>query len=148
MNREYPRAPLVGVGALIIAEEKILLAQRGRAPGKGQWSIPGGLVEVGEPLLEATKREVLEETGLVVAPVGLVELLERIFHDERGRVKYHYILADYLCHPVSGISKAGSDATDLVWAGKDELEAYELPEVTRKAINRAFELEESLRRAM
>jgi ADP-ribose pyrophosphatase YjhB (NUDIX family) len=145
MNREYPRAPLVGVGALIIDGDRVLLAQRGSEPGKGSWSIPGGLVEIGEPLVEAVKREAWEETGLVVQPLELVELLERIFHDESGRVKYHYVLADYLCSVVSGQLKAGSDARAVVWVKRNDLHKHNLPELTINTIIRAFEMGSSSR---
>jgi len=95
-SREYPRFPLVGVGALIVDDRRIVLIRRAKPPSVGEWSIPGGLVHVGETLVEAVKREAFEETGLEVEPLGLVELLERIFPDDRGRVRHHYVLADYL----------------------------------------------------
>ncbi len=141
MQREYPRAPLCGVGALIINEDRVLLVKRGSEPGIGTWSIPGGLVEVGEHLEDAVKREVFEETGLIVNPTDLVVLVERIFKDENGRVKYHYIIADYLCPVSEGDLKAGSDAWEVIWAKQGDLERYHLPCITIEAINKAFEME-------
>src|SRR5260221_13411555 len=93
-SRRYPAHPIPGVGALIIEGDEILLVERGRDPLLGYWSLPGGGLEVGETLDQAVRREVLEETGLVVEPVMLVEIFERIMHDAEGRVEYHYVLAD------------------------------------------------------
>jgi ADP-ribose pyrophosphatase YjhB (NUDIX family) len=119
MQREFPSAPLVGVGAVIVHEERVLLVQRGTEPMKGRWSIPGGLVELGETLADGVRREVLEETGLVVEPVALVELLDRI-HREDTRIRYHYVIADYLCRVTGGQAAAGSDAAAVRWANRAE----------------------------
>src|ERR1700757_1735689 len=100
MRREYPEAPLVGVGAVIIQENQVLLIQRGQEPLKGEWSLPGGALELGETLQQGIRREVLEETGLVVEPVAVVEVLDRISRDAEGRVQYHYVLVDFLCRVV------------------------------------------------
>ncbi len=105
MLREFPAAPLVGVGAVIVDKGRVLLVQRGREPLKGHWSLPGGLVEIGESLHAGVVREVDEETGLLVEPVELVELLDRI-HREGERVRYHYVIADYLCRVKGGELKA------------------------------------------
>src|SRR5215475_14041489 len=96
-DRQYPVRPLLGVGALIFKRKRVLLVERGKAPLKGYWSLPGGLVETGERLEESVCREVLEETGLQVRPLYLAEIFERIMHDDAGRVEYHYVLADYVC---------------------------------------------------
>lgn len=139
MQREYPPTPLVGVGALIVNNGKIVLVRRRKEPAQGEWSIPGGLVNVGETLKEAVIREVFEETGLDVEPKALVELLERIFPDDDGRIRYHYVLADYLCSVVGGALIAGSDATDAVWADRSELNWYALPAVTMRVILNALD---------
>ncbi len=100
--REYPASPLVGVGALITDQSRIVLIRRGMPPAAGEWSIPGGLVRLGETLRDAVVREAREETALCVEPWALVELVERIFTDEQGRISYHYVLADYACRVVGG----------------------------------------------
>jgi len=114
MQREFPEAPLVGVGAVVVDDGRVLLVRRGREPLKGHWSLPGGLLELGESLTAGVAREVLEETGLIVEPIELVELLDRI-HREGDRVRYHYVIADYLCRVVSGELKAASDADAVRW---------------------------------
>jgi ADP-ribose pyrophosphatase YjhB (NUDIX family) len=105
MQREFPEAPLVGVGAVVVDEGRVLLVRRGTEPMKGHWSLPGGLLEVGESLAAGVIREVREETGLTVEPVELIELLDRI-HREGERVRYHYVIADYLCRVVDGALQA------------------------------------------
>jgi 8-oxo-dGTP diphosphatase len=137
-NREYPSRPLVGVGALIVVDNRIVLVRRGRPPGRGQWSIPGGLVKVGETLMDGAIREAFEETGLDVEPRELVELLERIFRDDNGMVRYHYVLADYLCAVRGGELHPGSDVTEAVWVASDEVDQYNLPGVTKKIVLKAF----------
>ncbi len=107
MQREFPSAPLVGVGAVVVAQGRVLLVRRGTEPLKGQWSLPGGMLELGESLTAGVVREVLEETGLVVEPLELVELLDRIY-SEADRVKYHYVIADYLCRVTGGQLQASS----------------------------------------
>lgn len=119
MQREYPAAPLVGVGAVIVHQGRVLLAQRGKEPMRGHWTLPGGLLELGEPLTAGVAREVLEETGLIVEPVELVELLDRI-HLEQGRVRYHYAIADYLCRVTGGEARAASDVEAVRWVEREE----------------------------
>lgn len=138
--REYPQAPLIGVGALILDGDRIVLARRGKEPSCGEWSIPGGLVHLGETLQEAVAREALEETGLEVEPQDLMELLERIFPDENGRIRYHYVLADFSCKVVGGSLKAGSDASEVTWAEASGLEDFNLAPITLKVIRKALEM--------
>jgi ADP-ribose pyrophosphatase YjhB (NUDIX family) len=123
LQREFPVAPLVGVGAVVVEQGRVLLVQRGTEPAKGQWSIPGGLIDVGESLREAVAREVLEETGLVVEPVELIELLDRI-HRDGDRVRYHYVIADYLCRVVGGRLLAASDADAVRWVERPEWNSH------------------------
>jgi 8-oxo-dGTP diphosphatase len=111
--RRYPRYPLLGVGALIYDRDRILLAQRGKPPLMGQWSLPGGLVETGEALADAVCREVREETGLEVEPLGVLEIFERIMRDASGAAEYHYVLVDYVCAVTGGALAAGDDACQV-----------------------------------
>jgi 8-oxo-dGTP diphosphatase len=134
LSREYPRFPLVGVGALIAEGNRVVLVRRAKQPSQGEWSIPGGLVDVGETLREAVVREALEETGLLVEPGELVELLERIFRDAEGRVRYHYVLADFLCSVRGGELMAGSDASDVQWVDRANLHEFGLASVTLTVI--------------
>jgi ADP-ribose pyrophosphatase YjhB (NUDIX family) len=132
----------LGVGALIFKRSwgrgPILIVERGREPLKGYWSLPGGLVEPGERLEEAVRREILEETGLRVEPVRLFEIFERIMRDARGRAEYHYVLADYVCKVLGGTLRAGDDVSRAVWARRSELGNYRLTEGTREVIERVF----------
>ena len=123
MQREFPESPLVGVGAVVVDQGRVLLVRRGSEPLKGQWSLPGGLLEVGESLSAGVAREVREETGLTVEPVELIELLDRI-HREGERVRYHYVIADYLCRVVCGELQAASDAEETRWVERAEWNSH------------------------
>ncbi len=113
--RRYPPRPILGVGALIFDEDRILLVQRGKEPLRGYWSLPGGAVETGEPLELALQREVLEETGLEVAVDSLAVVFERIMPDATGACEFHYVLIDFYCHSVGGSLQAGTDADGAAW---------------------------------
>jgi 8-oxo-dGTP diphosphatase len=136
MSREYPERPIVGVGAVILDGGRVLLVKRGQAPLKGEWSLPGGALELGETLEEGIRREVLEETGLTVEPVAVVEVLDRISRDGEGRVQYHYVLVDFLCRVTGGDLACATDAADARWAGVDELSA--VAPFTVAVIRKAF----------
>jgi 8-oxo-dGTP diphosphatase len=125
---------LIGVGALIVEGTRIVLVRRGTPPSLGEWSIPGGLVHVGETLVESVIREAQEETGLEVEPLDLVELVERIFPDESGRIRHHYVLADYLCRRTKGKLRAGSDALEALWVEQDDLQLYNPAPITLRVI--------------
>ncbi len=126
------------MGALIFEDQKILLVERGKEPLKGYWSIPGGIVETGEKLADATLREVLEETGLDVEPYAMFEIFERLIPDGDGRPEYHYVLIDYLCRRVSGEAAAASDVSRVAWVSEQNLREFRLTEGTLSVIERAF----------
>jgi 8-oxo-dGTP diphosphatase len=141
LQREFPAAPLVGVGAVIVHQGRVLLVQRGREPMKGRWTIPGGLVEIGESLHEAVVRETREETGLEIEPIELVELLDRI-HREEGRVRYHYVIADYFCRLVGGTLAAADDADAVRWVERAEWNSHSalaLDPITVRVIEAAWQ---------
>ncbi|MBT0159115.1 NUDIX hydrolase [Candidatus Bathyarchaeota archaeon A05DMB-2] len=128
MSAEYPKKPVVGVGAIILDDGKILLEKRKNQPGKGKWAVPGGLVELGETIEDAVIREVKEETGLEVYDPRLVDVVNYINLDENGAVKYHFVIIDYLVTVKSGKPKAASDADALKWVPFNEVEQYDLTE--------------------
>jgi 8-oxo-dGTP diphosphatase len=138
--REYPQHPVVGVGGVVIDDDRALLIRRGTAPLKGEWSIPGGTLELGETVLGGVKRELGEETGLEVRVGDLIEVFERIVPDETGRLKYHFVILDYLCEVEGGSAKAGSDVTDVAWAREEELPRYSLTPIATRVIRRAFQM--------
>ena len=119
MRREFPSAPIVAIGAVIVDAGRVLLVRRGSEPLKGQWSLPGGALELGESLTAGLVREVREETGLVVEPVELIELLDRI-HRDGERIRYHYVIADYLCRVAGGNLTAATDADEVRWVERPE----------------------------
>ena len=140
VRREYPERPIVGVGGVVIHNERALLIRRGSAPLEGEWSIPGGMLEIGETLLEGVQRELLEETAIEVKVLDLIEVFERVTRDEGGRWKYHFVILDYLCEAVRGEALAGSDVTDVAWARESELSEYSLTPTAARVIQKAFEM--------
>jgi 8-oxo-dGTP diphosphatase len=150
MRRRYPKHPLLGVGALIFTSSgrrgPILLVERGGHPLKGYWSLPGGLVETGEKLEDAVRREILEETGLRIEPVSRFEIFERIMLDASGRAEYHYVLADYICKVVGGTLRAGDDVSRAEWVRRAELGNYRITEGTREVIEKVYENRDARRK--
>ena len=143
-TRQYPERPIVGVGAVIVDAGKVVLIRRRYEPLKGHWSLPGGMVEIGEALEAALTREMLEETGLVVDVGPVIEVFDRITRDEEKRVRYHFVLIDYLCWPsegtLSGTLRAGSDADAAIWADPATLADYALTEKATSVIQRGLTL--------
>jgi 8-oxo-dGTP diphosphatase len=142
MKRHYPEQPLVGVAAVIFKGEEVLLVRRGQEPAKGVWSLPGGLVEVGETLVEGVQREIIEETGLIVRILGVTAVLERIYRDPDDRIPYHYILIDFACEYEAGDLRPGSDIDDARFVATADLNSLDLPEFTARVIQRAREQRE------
>ncbi len=137
-SRRYPKLPMIGVGALIFKDDSILMAQRGKEPLKGGWSLPGGLLEVGEALKDGVRREVREETGLEVEPLGVFEIFERIMRDEQGAPEYHYVLIDYVCRVVGGDLRPGDDVCAVQWVLQRDLQSMIITEGTLGVIEKAF----------
>jgi 8-oxo-dGTP diphosphatase len=137
-DREFPARPIVGVGAVVVDGNRVLLVRRANEPLKGEWSLPGGAVEAGEKLRAAVVREVREETGLDVEPGPIVDVLDRIRLDPEGRARYHYVLIDFLCRVTGGILCCDTDADDAAWVDVTSLDAYHVSEsavaVVRKAV--------------
>jgi 8-oxo-dGTP diphosphatase len=140
VKREYPAQPIVGVGAVILAPAGVVLVKRRYEPLAGRWSLPGGAVEVGEPLEQSIAREVVEETGLIVEVGPIVEVFDRILLDADGRVQYHFVLIDYLCRPIGGGLEAGSDVEDAVIVDPAALEPYALTAKALEVIAKAVKL--------
>jgi ADP-ribose pyrophosphatase YjhB (NUDIX family) len=140
-TRQYPDRPYVGVGAVIVEDGRVLIVKRKYEPLAGQWSIPGGAVEVGETLAASIEREMLEETGLAIEVGPVIEVFDRITRDEQGNVLYHFVLVDYLCWPAGGELKPGSDVADARFVAPDDLGPYQLTMKATEVIARALELD-------
>jgi 8-oxo-dGTP diphosphatase len=138
MQREFPEAPLVGVGAVIIEDSRVVLVRRAHPPLQAEWSIPGGVLEVGELVREAAIREAREETGLTVEPGELLGVYDRVLRDADKRVQYHYVLIDFLCRRVAGELAASSDAAEVRWFGQEELSGLNLAEDTLDVIRKGM----------
>ena len=138
MQREYPQHPLVGVGAVIVEDGRVLLVKRGKAPLLGEWSIPGGMLELGETMRQGAEREALEETGIVVRATELLGVFDRVVPDDTKATLYHYVLIDFLCQRVSGDVLAAGDAADARWFTPDEVAEISLPEDTRNMVQLGF----------
>jgi len=152
-SREYPERPIVGVGGVLIENGKALLIRRGSEPLLGQWSIPGGTLELGETLLEGVAREMLEETGITVRVLNLIEVFERInpystpdSRDANIRPRFHFVIVDYLCERVSGKAKAGSDATDIAFVPEEDLPHYQLTDAATRVLRSAFAMHRARRK--
>jgi 8-oxo-dGTP diphosphatase len=147
-SREYPERPVVGVGGVVIENGRALLIRRGREPLLGEWSIPGGSLELGETLEEGVARELLEETGLKVRVLELIEVFDRIYvestagtEEPKKGPRFHYVIVDYLCERIRGDAVAASDVTDVAFAQEDELEKYRLTETALRILRKAFAMD-------
>jgi 8-oxo-dGTP diphosphatase len=144
MSRQYPTQPIVGAGAVVLDGESVLLVRRGGEPLAGQWSLPGGRLELGETVEQAIVREVREETSLDVEPLQFLGVYDLIDRDAAGAVRYHYVLVDWICTVSGGELRAGDDATEVCWAQRGDLERYTLAGFTRDAIEKAFNMMDSV----
>jgi ADP-ribose pyrophosphatase YjhB (NUDIX family) len=137
-RRQYPRAPLVGVGAVAIKDGRILLIKRAFEPSKGKWSIPGGLVEIGERLTDACAREVEEETGIKIQVLELINAYDMIVPDEVGKIKHHYVLIDFLARPVGGTERSSVEVLEMKWVTYEEAKQMDMTNSARKALQELF----------
>jgi len=140
MGKEYPAAPVVGVGGVVVRDGRALIVKRAHEPRRGEWSIPGGTVELGEPLTDAVRRELREETGLEVIVGPVVEMFDRIHRDGDGRIRYHFVIIDYLCEAPAGEPVAGTDAEAVAWVTGEELESYDVNAHALAVIRRGLEV--------
>src|SRR5260370_23789857 len=139
MQREYPNQPLVGVGAIIVVGGRVPLVKRGQAPLLGEWSIPGGMLELGETLRQGAEREAVEETGLMVRATDVLGVFDRVVLDAAKRCQYHYVLIDFLCERISGDLHAAGDAADVRWFTLEEVGKLALPQDTTAVIRLGLE---------
>ena len=139
MKRDYPERPLIGVGAVIVSEGRVVVVRRGHEPLKGEWSIPGGVLEIGETLRAGAAREALEETGLVVEPGEVLEVLDRIVRDPEGRIQFHYVLIDFLCRVSGGELRAGGDAEEARWLSAAELDDFPIADSAAEVLRKGLE---------
>jgi 8-oxo-dGTP diphosphatase len=153
-SREYPERPMVGIGGVIVDRGRTLLIRRGSEPLRGEWSIPGGSLELGETLEEGVARELLEETGVQVRVLELIEVFDRIYLDDaataggnRKKPRFHYVIVDYLCERISGEPRAGSDVTDVAFASEDQLKEFNLTETATRILKKAFAMDRARRPA-
>ena len=144
MTRQYPERPLVGVGVVVCRDDTVLLVRRGKAPGKGNWSLPGGAQKLGETVFEAARREVLEETAVNVDVLGLVDVVDSIHADPAGRIQYHYTLIDVVAEWRSGEATPLDDAAAIAWVAPDRLEDHDLWSETARVIHLAWEMRQAL----
>lgn len=140
MSRDYPTKPLVGVGAVIWRDDKVLLVRRGKPPKDGEWSLPGGAQELGETILQALTREVQEETGLTIKVVALIDVIDAIIPDKDGDIRNHYTLIDFAARWVGGDARAGDDVTAVRWVTLEEISDYGLWQETSRIIRDSVKL--------
>ena len=140
MKRDYPEHPIIGVGAVIVRGNKALLVRRATEPLKDEWSVPGGVLELGEKLRVGAAREALEETGLTVRVGEVLDVFDNILPDADGCTQYHFVLIDFLCHPLDGEAKAGSDVSDVQWVTKEELADFNLRDSIADVVRKGLEL--------
>jgi len=138
MKRDYPERPIIGVGAVIVAGDRALLVRRATEPLKGEWSVPGGVLELGEKLRDGAAREALEETGLQVEVGEVLDVFDSIFTDADGRTQYHYVLIDFLCRPLACEATAGSDVSEVKWVTESDLAALDLRDSIAQVVRKGL----------
>ena len=138
MAREYPAHPVVGVGAVVVRDGKALIIKRAHEPRKGEWSLPGGLLELGESLQDAARREIKEETGLDIEVGPVIETFDRVHRDDHGRIRYHFVIVDFVCSSTDGDAVPGSDADGVAWVGADDIDDYQVNDHAKAVILRGL----------
>ena len=137
-GRHYPDRPVVGVGVVVWRDDKVLLIRRGNPPRADEWGLPGGMQHLGETIMEAAAREVREETGLKVSPMGVITAIDSVSRDASGKIEYHFTIIDVAAESRTGKAKAGDDATETCWATLEEVEKLcvwpEVPRVVRLSL--------------
>ncbi|HXT87546.1 MAG TPA: NUDIX hydrolase [Verrucomicrobiae bacterium] len=139
-GREYPQRPIIAVGGVVIQGARVLLIRRGQPPLEGRWSIPGGILEIGETITAAIERELKEETGVSVRVLGLLEIYEKVLRDSDNRAQYHFVILDYMCEFVEGTAEAAGDVTDTAWVAEEGLEKLQLTSAALRVVKKAFAL--------
>ncbi len=139
MAREFPDRPVVGVGGVVVQDGRALIVKRAHDPRKGEWSLPGGIVELGESLVDAVRREIKEETGLDVEVGEVVEVFDRV-HRLEDRIRYHFVIVDYVCRPIGGELRPGDDAEEVAWVAPHEIEQYGVNEFAVRVIRRGLQM--------
>ncbi len=139
MERDYPERPLIGVGAVIVDGGRVVVVRRGHEPLKGEWSIPGGVLEIGETLRAGAAREALEETSMIVEAGEVLEVLDRIVCDREGRIQFHYVLIDFLCRRTGGELRAGGDAEEARWISAGELDSFSIADSAAAVLRKGLQ---------
>jgi len=139
-EREYPQRPIIAVGGVVIHRGRVLLVRRGQPPLEGRWSIPGGILEIGETITSAIERELKEETGVSVRVAGLLEIYEKVLRDSDNRAQYHFVILDYVCEFLEGTADAAGDVTDAEWVAEVDLEKMQLTSAALRVVKKAFAL--------
>ena len=137
-DRQYPEHPVIAVGGVVISEGRALLIRRGQAPLEGRWSIPGGILELGETIADGIARELFEETGVRAGALDLIEVYEKVLRDAGDRAQYHFVILDYLCELEEGTAQAGSDVTEVAWVREEELKQLQLTGAATRVVRKAF----------
>jgi 8-oxo-dGTP diphosphatase len=138
MAREYPAHPVVGVGAVVVRDGKALIIKRAHEPRRGEWSLPGGLLELGESLQDAVRREIKEEAGLDIAVGPIIETFDRVHRDDQGKIRYHFVIVDFVCSAADGEAVPGSDADGVAWVRADEIDEYGVNDHAKAVILRGL----------
>jgi ADP-ribose pyrophosphatase YjhB (NUDIX family) len=138
MAREYPQAPVAAVGGVVLSGDDVLLIKRAFPPRQGEWSLPGGQLELGESLAAAVRREVKEETGIDIEVGPVVEVFDRVHRDDAGRIRYHFVIVDFLCRPAGGELRAGDDAAEVRWVPRGDVRGLGVNAFAAAVIERAF----------